>query len=201
MNSINEKLKEGFIMESIAFNISERNEKGKKVRRNGEIPCIVYGEDILKSTSAKMSKRDVNELLTYPKSSMFSLNLNGKVENCVVKELQKDNFGKVIHIDFQNVRKDEKIKLKIPVTFLGEGMLESKQLLLETFLNEIELHGEVDKLPAEIEFDASNLEYGNKVCAKDLTLPEGIELGVDEDLVIAKVEGNVTVTEDEEEEK
>ena len=99
MNSINEKLKEGFIMESIAFNISERNEKGKKVRRNGEIPCIVYGEDIHKSTSAKMSKRDVNELLTYPKSSMFSLNLNGKVENCVVKELQKDNFGKVIHID------------------------------------------------------------------------------------------------------
>ena len=33
MNSINEKLKEGFIMESIAFNISERNEKGKKSKK------------------------------------------------------------------------------------------------------------------------------------------------------------------------
>ena len=186
-------------MENVAFNISERTEKGKKVRKNGEVPCVVYGEDVTKSTPVKMSRRDVDKLLTCPKSSMFSLNLNGKVENCVVKELQKDNFGKVIHIDFQNVRKDEKIKLKIPVTFLGEGMLESKQLLLETFVTEIELHGEADKFPEKIEYDASNLEYGNKVCAKDLDIPEGIELGVDADLVVAKVEGNVTVTDEEEE--
>lgn len=201
MSLINEKLKEGFIMESIAFNISDRTEKGKKVRQNGEIPCVVYGEDISKSTPVKMARRDVDKLLTCPKSTMFSLNLNGKVENCVVKELQKDNFGKVIHIDFQNVRKDEKIKLNIPVTFIGEGMLESKRLLLETFFNEIELHGEADKFPEKIEYDVSNLDYGNKVCAKDLAIPEGIELGVDADLVIAKVEGNVTVEDDEEAEK
>ncbi len=78
-------------------------------------------------------------------------------------------------------------------------MLESKRLLLETFVTEIELHGEADKFPEKIEYDASNLEYGNKVCAKDLDIPEGIELGVDADLVVAKVEGNVTVTDEEEE--
>ncbi len=70
-------------MENVAFNISERTEKGKKVRKNGEVPCVVYGEDVTKSTPVKMSRRDVDKLLTCPKSSMFSLNLNGKVENSV----------------------------------------------------------------------------------------------------------------------
>lgn len=184
-------------MSNRAFNISDRNENVKKVRQNGEIPCVIYGDDLDSPISAKMARRDVDKLLNCPKSSIVALSLNGKIENCVVKELQKDSYGKVIHIDFQNVRKDEKIKLKIPVTFVGEGMLESRRLLLETFLTEIELHGEADKFPENIELDVSKLEFGSKVLASDLPIPEGIELGIDEDTMIAKVDGNVTIEDDE----
>lgn len=185
-------------MENVAFDISERNEKGKKVRNEGAIPCVIYGGELKKSIPAKITRRDVDKLLCYPKSSIFSLNLDGKKENCVVKELQKNNFGKVIHIDFQYVKNDEIIKLKIPINYEGQDMLECKRLLVETFLSEIELHGEVDKFPKNIDINLENLEYGDKVLAKDLKLPEGIKLGIDGDTVLAKIEGNVSEEVEEE---
>lgn len=177
-------------MTNVAFDISERTEKGKKTRKNGEIPCVLYGEYLDKPITAKMSRKNVDKLLTYPKNSMLTLNLNGQQENCVVKELQKDNFGKVIHIDFEYVKKNQNIKLGIPVNFQGEGMLETKRLVLETFFSEVELSGEADKLPESLEFDVSNMKYGDTVRAKDLTLPEGIKLVVDDETVLAKIAGS-----------
>lgn len=186
-------------MANVAFNISERNESGKKVRRAGEVPCVLYGEHLEKPISAKITRKEVDKLLTCAKSSILSLNLDGKTENCVVKELQKDNYGKVIHIDFQYVNKDEKIKLKIPVIYTGQGILESKRLFLETFLSEVELRGEADLLPEDIEVDVSALNYGDTVLAGSLALPDGIKLVTNSDVVLAKVDGSEVVEEETEE--
>ena len=186
-------------MTNVAFDISERNESGKVVRRKGDIPCVLYGEHLEKPISAQMTRREVDKLLTCAKSSILSIKLNGTTENCLVKELQKDNYGKVIHIDFQYVNKDENIKLKIPVIYTGQSLLESKKLFLETFLSEVELHGEVDKFPENIEFDVSTFNYGDTVLAGDLKLGEGMKLVTNSDVVLAKVDGNNAVEEDEEE--
>lgn len=185
-------------MEKIVFDINERSEKGKKTRAQGQIPCILQGKDIETPIPVKMSKKDVSKLCTYPKTSIFTLKLNGKDEACIVKELQKDIYGKVIHIDFDHVNMDEKIKIKIPVALVGQAKLKSKGLLAETFVSEIEVFGEVDKLPKQIELDVSELNYDDKVLAKDLTLPEGIKLDIHDDVVIAKIDANET-EEDEEE--
>ena len=40
-------------MDNLVFDICERSEKGSKVRKNGEIPCIIYGEDRNKSLSCE----------------------------------------------------------------------------------------------------------------------------------------------------
>ena len=45
-------------MDNLVFNICERSEKGSKVRKNGEIPCIVYGDNHHKSLAAKMTKKE-----------------------------------------------------------------------------------------------------------------------------------------------
>ena len=131
-------------MESVVFNVSERNEKGKKVRMHGEVPAVLYGSHLDNTVSIKITRKDMYKLLTLAKSSILSLKLNGHIENCVVKELQKDSFGKVIHIDFQDIKKDEKIKMKIPVVFDGQSTLEGRQLLLEVLISEVELYGKTD---------------------------------------------------------
>ena len=184
-------------MESIVLNVSERNEKGKKVRMNGEVPAVLYGSHLDNTVSIKITRKDMYKLLTLAKSSILSLKLNGHIENCVVKELQKDSFGKVIHIDFQDIKKDEKIKMKIPVVFDGQSTLEGRQLLLEVLISEVELYGEADKLPENIKCNVGELNIGDKIFIKDLVIPEGMRLDVDENAIVATIADNSAVDTDE----
>lgn len=184
-------------MESVVFNVSERNEKGKKVRMHGEVPAILYGSHLDNTVSIKITRKDMYKLLTLAKSSILSLKLNGHIENCVVKELQKDSFGKVIHIDFQDIKKDEKIKMKIPVVFDGQSTLEGRQLLLEVLISEVELYGEADKLPENIKCNVGELNIGDKIFIKDLVIPEGMRLDVDENAIVATIADNSAVDTDE----
>ena len=190
-------MKEGVIVESIVFNVSERNEKGKKVRMHGEVPAVLYGSHLDNTVSIKITRKDMYKLLTLAKSSILSLKLNGHIENCVVKELQKDSFGKVIHIDFQDIKKDEKIKMKIPVVFDGQSTLEGRQLLLEVLISEVELYGEADKLPENIKCNVGELNIGDKIFIKDLVIPEGMRLDVDENAIVATIADNSAVDTDE----
>ena len=184
-------------MESIVLNVSERNEKGKKVRMHGEVPAVLYGSHLDNTVSIKITRKDMYKLLTLAKSSILSLKLNGHIENCVVKELQKDSFGKVIHIDFQDIKKDEKIKMKIPVVFDGQSTLEGRQLLLEVLISEVELYGEADKLPENIKCNVGELNIGDKIFIKDLVIPEGMRLDVDENAIEATIADNSAVDTDE----
>ena len=184
-------------MESVVFNVSERNEKGKKVRMHGEVPAVLYGSHLDNTVSIKITRKDMYKLLTLAKSSILSLKLNGHIENCVVKELQKDSFGKVIHIDFQDIKKDEKIKMKIPVVFDGQSTLEGRQLLLEVLISEVELYGEADKLPENIKCNVGELNIGDKIFIKDLVIPDGMRLDVDENAIVATIADNSAVDTDE----
>ena len=186
-------------MDNLVFNICERSEKGSKVRKNGEIPCIVYGEDHHKSLAAKMTKKEMIRLLRYPKSSIVSLKLNGNLKKCIVKEMQQDPFGKIIHIDFQSINKGDVVKLKIPVNFVGQEALASKSLLLESFITDVELQGEADKFPENLLVDVSNLEEGNQIFIRDLAIPSEMVLESNRDLAMAKISYNSNNKESDEE--
>ena len=178
-------------MDNLVFNICERNEKGSKLlRRNGEIPCIIYGNDRSKSLAVKITKKEMIRLLKYPKSSIISLKLNGILKKCIVKEMQQDAFGKIIHIDFQSINKGDVVKLKIPVNFVGQEALDSKGLLLESFITDVELQGEADKFPDTLTVDVSKLEEGSQIFIKDLSIPSEIVLESNGDLAVAKISYN-----------
>ena len=186
-------------MDNLVFNICERSEKGSKVRKNGEIPCIVYGDNHHKSLAAKMTKKEMIRLLRYPKRSIVSLKLNGSLKKCIVKEMQQDPFGKIIHIDFQSINKGDIVKLKIPVNFVGEEVLASKNLLLESFITDVELQGEADKFPENLLVDVSNLEEGNQIFIRDLAIPSEMVLESNRDLAMAKISYNSNNKESDEE--
>ena len=188
-----------FAMDNLVFNICERSEKGSKVRKNGEIPCIVYGDNHHKSLAAKMTKKEMIRLLRYPKSSIVSLKLNGSLKKCIVKEMQQDPFGKIIHIDFQSINKGDIVKLKIPVNFVGQEVLASKNLLLESFITDVELQGEADKFPENLLVDVSNLEEGNQIFIRDLAIPSEMVLESNRDLAMAKISYNSNNKESDEE--
>ena len=167
-------------MDNLVFNVSERNEKGKKARMNGQIPCIIYGNELKESIPGEITKRELIRLLS-------SLKLNGAYKKCIVKEMQQDPFGKVIHIDFQSVSKGEVVKLKIPIVFTGQDVIEANGLLLESFVTEIELQGEPGTFPENISVDVSKLSQGNQLLVKDLNIPSNMVVETNEYLAVARV--------------
>ncbi|MEW8956009.1 50S ribosomal protein L25 [Clostridium sp.] len=180
-------------MSQLAVQIKERefNENSRSIRKNGETPGIIYGEFLEKSIPIKVENSILNRLLKYnSKGSILKLNLNDSPKYCVVKEVQKDIItGKVIHVDFQYVKENEVIKMKIPVNFVGLDNLELKRLVLESFLNEIEMQGQVEEIPEYIEIDVSNYNYEDKIFVKDVKLPEGIRLLTEGETLLAVVNG------------
>ncbi|SCI30071.1 MULTISPECIES: 50S ribosomal protein L25 [unclassified Romboutsia] len=187
-------------MKNLEFNITKRDEKVNKVRHDGEIPCILYGQNLDKSISAKITKREMINILNYTDSSILNLNLNGDIKKCVIKELQRDPFGNIIHIDFQCIKKGETIKLKVPVNFIGQEGLESRRLLIEDFISEIPLQGEASEIPQNIEINVSELEYGDQILVKDINIPKSVKADINEELMIAKI-GSVNTNEGEKSEK
>ena len=173
----------------------EKNEKARRLLKSNQVPCIIYGEALEHNIPIKISKNLLLKLMAAnTKGSMISLNLDGKTINCVVKELQKNFEGKVIHVDFQAISNKEILKLNIPVSYIGEENLEIKRLALETFETEIELQGTINDIPENIEVNVSDLNFEDKILAKDIKLPENVKLVTDPDtiLVIANSSNNDT---------
>lgn len=189
-------------MSELAFKVEEKlvNEKAKAIRKKGQTPGVIYGEFLDNPISIKIANTQLPKILkTHLTSSVVPLEVNNDVKNCVIKDIQKDVYGKIIHVDFQYVKANEVIKLKVPVTFEGQGALETNRLVLETFASEIEVQGAVEKLPEKIEIDVSNKKFEDKILAKDITLPEGVHLVTAEDTLLALVAGTESEPEEEEE--
>ena len=186
---------------AIAINEREKTDTNGRLRRNGQVPCIMYGEHLEKAVPIKVNYNELMKILkNNSKGSILKLQLNNEIKDCVIKEIQQDIVtGKVIHVDFQNVSKDEIIKMTIPIEFTSINKLQSKRLILETFITEIDMQGKVQEIPEAIKIDASKLDFGNKLFVHDIKLPEGIRLLSDPNALIAVVNStDVSLKNDEE---
>ena len=164
-------------MQNAVFNISERTEKGKKVRMEGSIPAIMYGQSLGEPIPCQITKRELIDLLG-SKSSVLSLKLNDKVE---------DAFGNIVHLDFQYVKKGDTIKLRVPIRFSGTESLDARKLLLDDVITEVQLQGNPGEMPEHIEVDVAGLEHGAQILAKDLVIPETLKSDLEPDTVVARI--------------
>ncbi|MGN1033297.1 MAG: 50S ribosomal protein L25 [Intestinibacter sp.] len=173
-------------MQSLVFDVKERTEKGKKVRAQGEVPAVIYGEALENPIPCQMTKKEMVKLLSQD-SSVIALNLNGKTQNCVLKDVQRDVFGEIIHVDFQYVKQGDSVKLRIPIKFVGVGSLDSRKLLLDEVISEVQLQGHPDEIPEHIEVDVAGLNYGDHVCGKDLAIPANLKADIKADDIVARI--------------
>lgn len=187
-------------MESLVFDVKERTEKGKKVRAQGEVPAVIYGAALENPIPCQMTKKEMMKLLSQD-SSVVSLNVNGKAESCVLKDVQRDVFGEIIHLDFQQVNKGDSVKLRVPIKFVGVGSLDSRKLLLDEVITEVQLQGHPDEMPEHIEVDVTGLNYGDHVYGKDLSIPANLKADIKADDVVARIGSLVSGEDDEEAEE
>ena len=197
--------------QSLAVEVRTDTGKGvaRKLRAVGRIPAVLYGHGNA-SVSLSIQAKDLDTLL---KTSHAGLNtlidlegdsaVAGKV--VLIKELQRHSVaGTLSHADFFEIDATAKIHVSVPIKL--EGIPEGVKLggVLEHMMREIDLLCLPNAIPDSLEVDVSGMNQNESLHVSDLTLPEGVETGVDEALPIVhvatkKIEEEVEVVAEEDE--
>jgi large subunit ribosomal protein L25 len=182
----------------------------RRLRRNQEkVPAVIYGAGKAPSLLA-IEQRFIRKAAKNPgfQSQVIELDIAGKVEQVLVKELQQHPAkGTVLHIDFLRVSAKQKLQVKVPLHFINEesciGVKEQGGTISHQ-LTEVEVSCLASDLPQTIEVDMGQIELGRTLHLTDLNLPKSVELvelthGADHDLPVASVQAQQTQAAEESE--
>ncbi|WP_300745498.1 50S ribosomal protein L25/general stress protein Ctc [uncultured Bifidobacterium sp.] len=111
-------------------------------------------------------------------NALFTINYGGDSKIAVVKDVQRNPVKRIVeHVDFYEVKAGEKIDVEVPV--FVEGTPKGAAVAFVD-IQELKVRADVSNLPERIVIDVDGMTDGTKVFAKDVKLPEGAELDIDD---------------------
>lgn len=175
-------------MAEVKISAKNRSEFGKgaarRARREGLVPGVVYGHGA-EPVHVNLPGHDLMLALKTP-NVLLSLDVEGKKELVIPKAVQRDAIkGFLKHVDLLLVKRGEKVTVEVPIH--TEGELAPGGNLLEHVLNALPVEAEATHIPEAVTVSIAGLDAGHSVLAKDITLPAGTTLAVEEDAVVLQV--------------
>ncbi|MGC5563952.1 50S ribosomal protein L25/general stress protein Ctc [Streptomyces sp. FR-108] len=175
-------------MSEVKIAAETRTEFGKgaarRIRRDNKVPAVVYGHGgdpvhvTLPGHELQLALRTANVLLT--------LDIEGKTQLAIPKAVQRDAIkGFLEHVDLLLVKSGEKVNVEVYVH--TEGDLAPGAFILEHVLSTLTVEAEATHIPESVTVSIEGLEAGASILAKDIPLPEGTTLAIDEDAVVLQV--------------
>jgi len=162
-----------------------REDQGKgasrRLRHLGKVPAILYGgrrdARALMLDHTKLAQMMDDERFY---STILKLRVGDVTQAAVLKDVQRHPYkNQIMHIDFQRVLEDEKIRVVVPLHFKGGAEavgVKSQGGVLSHVRNDVEVLCLPKDLPEYIEVDVSELEISQVMQLSDLKLPAGVEL-------------------------
>ena len=191
----------------LVVSIRSRLGKGgaKKIRREGNIPSIIYGKGN-EPIPLVVNPNDLKVALSTEAGENTLLELKIKDNDheisklVLLRDIQFDYVtSKPIHFDFQEILMQEKLSVKVPVKITGVAPgVKDEQGILEEILREIEVECLPIDIPNYFEVDVSQLKLGDSIHISDLSVSEKLTILQDpEETVVTiltpKVEEEVAV--------
>jgi large subunit ribosomal protein L25 len=166
-----------------------RTEFGKgaarRIRRAAKVPAVLYGHGGQPvhitlpghETMLALKHGGVNALLT--------ITVDGKDQLALPKQIQRDPIrGFLEHLDLIIVRRGEKVTVDIPVHVTGEA---DPDALVVTETTTISVEAEATHIPEYVEVSIEGLTVGDQIFARDLQVPSGSTVLLDDDALIVNV--------------
>ncbi|MBD3942407.1 50S ribosomal protein L25/general stress protein Ctc [Microbacterium sp. NEAU-LLC] len=155
----------------------------RRLRAAGKIPAVIYGHGT-DPVHVALPGHQVS-LLIRRANAVLELDLDGKSQLTLVKDVQKDPVHQIIeHIDLLVVKKGEKIQVDVPVVVVGESFAGT---IANLDAQTVALEVEATHIPEHIEVDVEGLEEGAHITAGDLKLPKGAALVADAELLVVAI--------------
>ncbi len=174
-----------------SFIRTKTGKQAKELLKEGFIPAVLYGRGIdninlsvplsdFNKIYKEAGESAVIKLEIYPvECSQGEFNRVNPVgeRNVLINDVQYNCLSdKIIHIDFYEVKMDEKVEVAVPLVFTGESLLvKSGEAVLVKVLQEVEVEALPAELPQEFEVDVSILDdLEKKIYVRDLQMPPGV---------------------------
>src|ERR1700693_3284359 len=182
---------------SLELSASVRSETGRHVhavRRRGEVPAVLYGQNVEPQNLA-IDARSLRKVWHGAgHSHLVDLALDGgRARKVLIRELQSNpRTPKLIHVDLFAVNLREKLTVEIPLIPIGESPAVSdlKLGVLQQIITSVKVECMPGDIPAQLDVDISGLvDIDQGVRLAEVPLPERVTLatGVDPDEVGLKV--------------
>lgn len=192
-------------METLVLQAANRNVMGKKarfLRRQGITPTHLFGHS-LKSLALQCRTPELQRIIAQAgETRLISLEIEGdkRPRAVFVREIQRDEItGQLLHVDFYQVKKTEKMKVDVPIVLTGEApAMKEKGRFLTHGVTSLSIECLPGDVPPQIEVDLSQLEEVEQpIYVRDIVLNPDITVTTDPEQFVVKVsEARVEVEEE-----
>ncbi len=153
----------------------------RRLRRDDKVPGVIYGggkAPVSLTLEHKSISKSLESEAFY--SHILTLKTGPETERVILKDVQRHPYkARVVHVDFQRVRADEKLHMHIPLHFVGAeeapGVKEAGGLVSH-IMSDVEVSCLPDDLPEYIEVNISEMQLNDILHLSSLKLPKGVEI-------------------------
>ena len=174
----------------LTINAKNREKKTpNKLRSEGFVPATVYGHGF-ESNSIQVNAKEFSKVPHRAYSHINELNIDGEKFPILIRNVQRDPVRDTyLNIEFYKIRSDEKIKVKVPLNYIGHSPAIVAGGILIVSHSEIEIQCLPKDIPDSIDVSLEEIkEIGQAIHAKDLKISENIQILAKPEEVLVKVE-------------
>jgi len=171
-------------MKEVTLKVRPREKRGKeyskKLRKNGLIPAVVYGQKTA-SLPLEVESKAFQVLLRQGLGENVLVTLTAddqkaKDRKVLIRELQRDPIsGDIVHIDFHEISLTKKLSIQVPIHLTGIPVGVTNGGILQHALRELEVECLPTAIPEKIDVDVTSLNIGDSIHVADLKL-EGVDV-------------------------
>ncbi|MFW5442914.1 MAG: 50S ribosomal protein L25/general stress protein Ctc [Methylococcaceae bacterium] len=150
------------------------------IRRNGDVPAIVYGGEVAPQ-SIVLNHNEVVKHLSHEAvySHVLDLKIDGKTEKAVLKGVQRHPAkAQVMHMDFMRIDETHELKVHVPLHFINEDICVGVKAggVVTHSMVDVEVACLPAVLPEFIEVDLEAIDIGGSIHLTDIVVPEGVSV-------------------------
>src|SRR6201993_3038066 len=181
--------------------VTVRTETGKgasrRARRDGKIPAVLYGHGA-DPQHLELPGHDFAAVLRHSgTNAVLTLDIAGKEQLALTRALDIHPIRRTIqHADLLVVRRGEKVVVEVSVVVEGEA---GPDTLVTQETNAIEIEAEAFSIPEQLTVSVEGAQPGTQFTAGQISLPRGVNLISDPELLVVNVVNAPTAEELEEE--
>lgn len=148
----------------------------RQVREKGLVPATIYGKG-MESVSVQINVKEFMTAYKKDKNAIFELKMGTTTYNAIVKRVQAEAISdKVLNIEFQNIKADQKVKISVPVEVTGDSPAVKAGGKLSVTTSKVEIECLPGNIPAVIKVDITKLvNYEDVITIEQIDFPKEVQ--------------------------